>query len=100
MTRSVLVGVFLLAPVAAWAQAGSATVTQTAIPGATTSVNTVSPTIIVQGPVTGSVPGRTPFTGTLTLRDAVRRGLDYNLGSVNVAQLVKQARSQQAIARS
>ena len=83
-------------------QAGSATVTQTAVPGATTSVNTLSPTVQVQGALLGSVPApRDPsFSGRLTLLDAVQRGLDHNLGPVNQEHVLQQARSQQAVARS
>jgi outer membrane protein TolC len=83
-------------------QAGSVAATQTAVPGATTSVNTLSPTVQVQGALLGSVPAPrdTPFTGRLTLRDAVQRGLDHNLGPVNLEHILRQARSQQAVARS
>jgi outer membrane protein TolC len=83
-------------------QGGSVTATQTAVPGATTSVNTVSPTMQVQGALVGSVPGssKEPFSGLLTLREAVQRGLDYNLGTVNLSHVIKQARSQRTIARS
>jgi outer membrane protein TolC len=38
--------------------------------------------------------------GTLTLRDAVRRGLEHNLGAINLGLLVDQARSQRTVARS
>lgn len=82
------------------AGAGTAVATQTALPGATSSVNTVSPTVQVQGPLSGSRTGATPLTGPLGLRDAVQRGLEYNLGSVSVSQLVQQARSQRTIARA
>jgi outer membrane protein TolC len=82
-------------------QAGSVTATQTAVPGATTSVNTLSPTVQVQGALLGSVPASGDgFNGRLTLGDAVRRGLAHNLGTLNLEQLTQQARSQQAIARS
>lgn len=43
---------------------------------------------------------RPPAPGSLTLRDAVQRGLEFNLGVVNIAQVVKQAHSQRTIARS
>jgi len=79
---------------------GSAGATQTALPGATSSVNTVSPTVLVQGPLSGSRTGSRVLSGPLGFRDAVQRGLDYNLGSVSVAQMVQQARSQRTIARS
>lgn len=91
----------LLLPAPVRAQGGSAVATQSAVPGATTSVNTVAPTIQVQGALAGSRRGTTPpLTGRLALRDAVQRGLEFNLGAVNVGQALEQARGQRAIARS
>ncbi|MGE0392055.1 MAG: TolC family protein [Vicinamibacterales bacterium] len=81
-------------------QAGSVSVVQTALPGASSSVNTASPTVQAQGAATGSRNGATPLTGPLGFRDAVERGLAWNLGTVSVAQTVRQARSQQVLARS
>src|SRR6266496_1365196 len=37
-------------------QSGTVTATQTPIPGTTTSVNTINPTVQVQGPYAGSSP--------------------------------------------
>src|SRR5262245_5597853 len=87
-------------PGLAYAQ-GSVVATQTTLPGATTSVNTVAPNIQVTGALGGGIPspGR-PFSGTLTFVDAVQRGLEFNLGSFNTAQSVSAARGQQTIARS
>src|SRR6185295_12288584 len=83
------------------AQGGSVMVTETTLPGATTSVNTSSPTIQVQGALVGSrLASKQPLSGPLTLRDAVQRGLEYNLGAVSLSQVVRQARSQRTIARS
>jgi outer membrane protein TolC len=63
-----------------------------------------APTPIVQpqGPLTGSARNRRgqAFSGTLTLADAIQRGLDFNLSALNLAEAVKQSRGQQAIARS
>ena len=83
-------------------QGGSVVATQTPVPGPTTGVNTLNPNVPVQGPFTGSIAGvaRRPFSGTLTLQEAVQRGLEYNLGVVNLSALLKQARGQQAVARS
>lgn len=85
-------------------QAGGVTASQTALPGGTAGVNTASPTVQVQGALTGSrsgaQAGAQALSGVLGFRDAIDRGLAYNLGAVNVGQVVKQARSQQAIARS
>ena len=65
-------------------QNGSVTATETAIPGTTNSINTINPTIQVQGPFTGSTSSvrKTPFSGRLSLREAVDRALEFNLGAV------------------
>jgi len=81
-------------------QAGAVVVSQTALPGASSSVNTASPTVQTQGAASGSRTGAGPLAGPLGFRDAIERGLAYNLGTVNVAQAVRQARSQQTLARS
>lgn len=84
------------------AQTGSVTATQLPVPGTTTSVNTLNPTIQIQGPFTGSATSTAtmPFTGRLSLRDAVQRGLTYNLGVINLQEDTHQAQGQTAIARS
>jgi len=41
-----------------------------------------------------------PFSGKLSLQDAIRRGLEYNLGAVGLAQAVRQAHGQTRVARS
>jgi hypothetical protein len=81
---------------------GSVVATEVPVPGATTSVNTLNPTVEVQGPYIGSAGGiaKRPFTGTLALRDAIQRGIEYNLGSIDIAQVVRQARGQRTVARS
>src|SRR5262245_1181274 len=66
------------------APGGSVVATQTAVPGATTSVDTITPVVQVQGAFTGStrrgaVP---PLQGPLTLQEALRRGVEYNLGAL------------------
>jgi outer membrane protein TolC len=83
-------------------QSGSVTTTQTPVPGVTTSVNTINPTIQTQGPYAGSADStaRAPFSGKLSLREAVRRGLEYNLGTIGLAQTVRQAHGQVRTARS
>lgn len=84
------------------AQNGSVTATQSPVPGTTTSVNTINPTIQVSGPYAGSTSStaRLPFAGTLSLREAVQRGLEYNLGAIGIALAVRQSRGQQRVARS
>ena len=81
------------------AQNGSVTSTQSSVPGTTTSVNTINPNIQVQGPFAGSVSGP-QFSGKLSLQDAVKRGLHFNLGAVGQSLLVKQAHGQSRVARS
>jgi outer membrane protein TolC len=81
-------------------QSGSVTATESPVPGTTTSVNTINPTVQVEGPYAGSAAGKTPFSGKLSLRDAVGRGLEYNLGAVGVTQAVRQAHGQSRVARS
>jgi outer membrane protein TolC len=81
-------------------QSGSVTATETPVPGVTTSVNTINPAIQVQGAYAGSAEGQAAFTGKLSLRDAIARGLEYNLGSIGLSQAVRQAHGQTLVARS
>src|ERR1022692_1901422 len=83
-------------------QSGSVTATQSSTPGGTSTVNTLNPTVQVQGAYSGSTPGfsNSKFSGKLSLRDAIRRGLEYNLGAVGLAQAVRQAHGQTRVARS
>jgi outer membrane protein TolC len=83
-------------------QAGSVTATETAVPGTTTSVNTINPTVQVLGPYGGSASsvGKLPFSGRLSLREAVDRAVEFNLGAVGLTEAVRQARGQEKIARS
>src|SRR5277367_339337 len=83
-------------------QSGEVTATQSPIPGTTTSVNTLNPTVEVSGTFAGSAgsTARMPFSGKLSLREAVARGLDYNLGAVGLAQAIRQAHGQTRVARS
>ena len=49
----------------------------------------------------GSVPGAAkPFSGKLSLREAVGRALEYNLGTEGLTQAMRQARGQARVARS
>ncbi len=117
--RIVLIGVS--AVLSAWAQAGAPATTTVAnqvalsgraggggsvsagqqpVPGTTSSVNTINPTIQVQGPYAGSVRGEGAVSGKLTLREAVKRGLEYNLGTRGLTYTVRQAQGQAAAVRS
>lgn len=83
-------------------QGGSVTATQTAIPGTTNSINTINSTVQVQGPFSGSASStaKLPFSGRLSLREAVDRAVEFNLGSVGLNTAVQQARGQTKVARS
>ena len=55
-------------------QPGAVVAAQTPVPGPTTGVNTLNPVIEVQGSFRGStLRGARPFSGALSLRDAVQR---------------------------
>jgi outer membrane protein TolC len=83
-------------------QGGSVTATQTASPGTTNSINTINSTVQVQGPFNGSTSStaKLPFSGRLSLREAVDRAVEFNLGPVGLNAAVQQARGQTKIARS
>ena len=82
-------------------QGGSVNTVETPVPGVTSSVNTLNTSVQVQGPYAGSVAGSAkPFNGKLSLRDAVARGLEYNLGTEGLTQAMRQARGQVRVARS
>ena len=81
---------------------GGAIATQTAIPGTTTSVNTLNPTVQVSGAFTGSANSTAarPFSGKLSLQEAIERAVGYNLGAVGMAQALRQVHGQTRVARS
>ncbi|HKV41672.1 MAG TPA: TolC family protein, partial [Blastocatellia bacterium] len=81
---------------------GSVTATQSPIPGATTSVNTINPNIQVQGPFTGSASStvKTVFAGRLSLSGAIERAIGFNLGAVGLTNAVRQSQGQARAARS
>jgi outer membrane protein TolC len=83
-------------------QNGSVATGQAAIPGTTTSVNTINPTVQVSGPyaLSASSIGQIPFSGQLSLSEAIRRGLGYNLGAIGSTEAVRQAHGQSRVARS
>src|SRR5258708_2579056 len=83
-------------------QSGSVNATETPIPGTTSSVNTLNTSVQPQGPYAGSRSGvsQQPFSGKLSMREAVERGLAYNLGAVGLNTAVRQSRGQARAARS
>jgi outer membrane protein TolC len=81
-------------------ETGSVNTGQSPVAGTTNSVNTINPTIQVQGPYTGSVPGGGAVPDKLTLQEAVKRGLDFNLGTRGLTYAIRQAQGQSAVVRS
>ena len=83
-------------------QGGSVAAAEQPVPGTTTSVNTLNPSVQISGPYSGSTRSTTamPFSGKLSLREALERGLAYNLGAVGLAQTVRQTSAQVTVARS
>ena len=78
-------------------QTGSVTTNQSTVnSGGANSVNLINSTVNVQGPYLGSIQnGQASATAiTLTLAEAIRQGLQYNLGSVTSAQGIRQAQGQ------
>lgn len=84
------------------AASGGVVATQTAVPGTTTSVNTLNPTVQVAGAFSGSANSTSarPFSGKLSLQEAVDRAVEYNLGTVGMAQAIRQVHGQARVARS
>ena len=77
------------------------TATETPAPGLTSSVNTLNTSLQVQGNYQGSVPENAkPLSGALSFREAVARGLSYNLGTVSLTEAVRQAHGQARMVRS
>ena len=83
-------------------QGGSVGATEQPVPGTTTSVNTLNPSVSISGPYSGSMRSTTaiPFSGKLSFDEALKRGLAYNLGAVGLAQSVRQNNAQVRAARS
>lgn len=84
-------------------QGGASVMAQQSVAASTSSsVNTVNTTITVQGAYQGSVPGPAVGDGpiSLTLADAIKRGLQYNLGGLDSAATARQQRAQRLSALS
>jgi outer membrane protein TolC len=78
------------------------TTVEAPIAGTTTSVDTINPTVQGQGAYTGSAESTSvlTFSGKLSLNEAIKRGLGYNLGTVGLSHAVRQAQGQRQVARS
>ena len=84
-------------PVSGRIQSGSVTSGQATAPvTGSGSVNTLNNSIQIQGPFQGSIPTGTPTKEPvpLSLDEAIRRGLAYNLGMIGAQQTEREARSQ------
>ncbi len=83
-------------------ESGSVAATQSPVAGTTNSVNTINPSIQVSGPYTGSAlsTAKRPFTGKLSLQEAVARGLEYNLGPLGQTLATRQAHGESIVSRS
>ena len=83
-------------------QGGSVGAVEQPVPGTTSSVNTLNPSVQISGPYGGSMRSTTamPFSGKLSLQEALERGLAFNLGAAGMAQAVRQTRAQVTVARS
>lgn len=81
---------------------GSAKTSEQPAPSTTATVNTLSPSVQVQGTYAGSTPGPgvKPFDRRLGLRDAIQRGLAYNLGQSGATQTLRQSEGISKSARS
>ncbi len=81
---------------------GTVKTSEAPAPSTTATVNTLSPSVQVQGAYAGSTPGvaKMPFNGKLSLKDAILRGLAYNLGETGATQALRQAEGQSRATRS
>jgi outer membrane protein TolC len=83
-------------------QAGGVAATESPVPSTTTSVNAINPTVSVSGSYSGSTnsTAEIPFSGKLSLDEAIKRGTAYNLGAVGMTQALRQVKGQVKSARS
>ncbi len=81
---------------------GTVKTSEAPAPSTTATVNTLSPNVQVQGAYAGSTSGvaKRPFNGKLALREAIERGLAYNLGETGATEALRQAQGQSRVARS
>src|SRR5580704_11188562 len=82
-------------------QGGSVSATEQPVPGTTTSVNTLNPSVAISGPYSGSTStAAMPFSGKLSFDEAIKRGIAYNLGAVGLTHTVQQNSAQVRVARA
>jgi len=83
-------------------QGGSVGAAELPVAGTTTSVNTLNPSVQISGPYSGSASSirAMPFSGRLSLQEALQRGAAYNLGAIGLAQSARQTGAQVTVARS
>jgi outer membrane protein TolC len=79
---------------------GAVGVAQQPVAGTTTSVNTLNPAVQISGPYSGSARSKIPFSGKLSLEEALTRGLAFNLGAIGLAENLRQSGAQVKVARS
>ncbi len=81
---------------------GTVVSVQNPLPSGLQSVNTITSTVQVQGAYQGSVPSAAEPHGelALSLDEAIRRGLQYNLGAIGNQNTIRQAQGFQKAARS
>jgi outer membrane protein TolC len=77
-------------------------VEQSPVPAGAGSVSTINSRVTVDGSFRGSVTGGTITSGplALTLEEAIRRGVQYNLGAVTAGESARQAWAQRLSARA
>jgi outer membrane protein TolC len=79
----------------------SVTTQQASQPVGASSVNVITPSLQIQAPYAGSIrDSAAPNEIPLSLPEAIRRGLQFNLGEVNASFAVRQARAQRTSALS
>src|ERR1700686_2001239 len=81
---------------------GTVKTSEAPAPSTTATVNTLSPSVQVQGAYAGSTPSvaNMPFSGKLGLHEAIQRGLAYNLGQTGATQNVRQTQGISKVALS
>ena len=81
---------------------GSVKTSEAPAPSTTATVNTLSPSVQVQGAYAGSTPSlaKMPFNGKLGLHEAIERGLSYNLGGTGATLAMRQGKGQLKVALS